>query len=265
MWGRGMKFSDYSYPEISRYTIPMKMLGVWNTMNPINTPQEYATSILMGNPLLLRRHINNPIIPLTSNIYKTYPEIYSEAHYIAEKGVNKNCPVEIGVVKANDMFVVSFYNPIFQSMTCEIEFDLEKMGYENKCVAKIEDLFKQNSDVDFNQDRFTINLSSKSIKSYLVKLDEKLETSRVDTKLPISDVILYPNPTTGQVKIMSSGFDFLNSTVTFYDSLGNNFKIRPIETDSDGAMYNINKFKNGIYFVKVGNMASQEVVKLIKQ
>ncbi len=265
MWGRGMKFSDYSYPEISRYTIPMKMLGVWNTLNPTNTPQEYATSILMGNPLLLRRHINNPIIPLTSNIYKTYPEIYSVAHYIAEKGVNKNCPVEIGVVKANDMFVVSFYNPIFQSMNCEIEFDLEKMGYENKSIATIEDLFQGNAGVDFNEDRFTINLSSKSIKSYLVKLDEKLETSITDTKSSISDVIVYPNPTTGQIEITSKGFDFLNSTVSFYDSLGNHIIIRPIKIDSNGVMFNINKLKSGIYFVKLGNMASQEVVKLIKQ
>lgn len=169
-WSRELGWAEKSKPEITRYTIPVKMLGLWDFGSQIDTKTEYAYSFMMGNPILYRGALNVMISKYTE-IYERYGDIYGKSVYIDKKGVTfSSDKTRYGVVAGENSFVITFANTSGEDVTERVYFDLEKMGYGGKEIASVSDLFVSGTMKSFKNNSFSVTAKNGEITAYLITL-----------------------------------------------------------------------------------------------
>lgn len=168
-WMRELGWAEKSVPEITRYTIPVKMLGLWDHDSLIDSKTEYSRSFLMGNPILYRGALNLMIEKYT-DIYTENPDVYEKSIFMDRKGVTFNEDMRVGVVAGENSFVISIANTSGQDVKEKMYLDLSVMGYENREVAGIYDLFNEGVMRIFFNGAFNVTAKTGTITSYLVKL-----------------------------------------------------------------------------------------------
>uniref|UniRef100_UPI000248BFED hypothetical protein n=1 Tax=Paenibacillus elgii TaxID=189691 RepID=UPI000248BFED len=91
MWARKLGFSPNHAPQVTRYTIPAKFLGLPTAGKAKGSKDEFAWAFTMGNPFL----VDNPspnVFPRYLNIYKSEQGIYYYGEFKDEKGLELSNP-----------------------------------------------------------------------------------------------------------------------------------------------------------------------------
>jgi len=78
-----------------------------------------------------------------------------------------------------------------------------------------------------------------------------------------NSIVVYPNPTTGELNIQSSGFKV--QSVEVYDVYGRKLSSHHLITSSSYHKINISYLQSGIYFVKISTEKGEVVKKVVKQ
>lgn len=123
MWMRLLGHAPESAPEITRYTLPAKILGLPG--HDTFGKAEYARAFLMGEPILARGDIN-PIVKEYVELYRKYPDIYLTGRYEGLNGLAQlPDTVRAGVMLGSDgaSAAVQLYNPGAEAVTVSIRYD----------------------------------------------------------------------------------------------------------------------------------------------
>lgn len=183
MWARLMKYrlnteeeNDpnvepiYSMPEITRYTIPTKILGIQNEDGSSVEMNEHSYAFLMGDPILRSGGSTNPIATQLISIYEQYPEIYGQSVYIHSRGISTEQGLEIGAIVGENQFIISIYNPTDDLISGKVRLDLKKIGYKDSEVQSIKDVLNSGITKSFRDGAFTVEVEGRKFVSYIITL-----------------------------------------------------------------------------------------------
>lgn len=183
MWARLMKYRlntedegnpevepIYSMPEITRYTIPTKVLGIQNEDGSSVEMNEHSYAFLMGDPILRSGGSTNPVASQLISVYEQYPDIYGKSIYIHSRGISAEPGLEIGAIVGENRLIVSIYNPTDDRISGEVKLDLEKIGYSDCEVQVIKDVFDNGITKRFRDGAFTIEVEGRKFVSYIISL-----------------------------------------------------------------------------------------------
>jgi hypothetical protein len=112
---------------------------------------------------------------------------------------------------------------------------------------------------------YTVTMANEAIVShdnYPAKVTIEL-TVIEDTGIPEStlpNINIYPNPTTGELKIESGGLRIVNLVI--YDVFGKNQKI---ENEKTERIINVSHLSVGVYFMKISTEVGEVVRKVVKE
>ncbi len=180
MWGRPLKYrlntsagenepAIYSMPEITRYTIPTKVLGLWNEDSAAMTAAEHACAYLMGNPILRQGGSTNPVMSKIISVYEKYPDLFSDSVYLASRGVTADDRLQVGVIAGEGRFLVSLYNPGSEDIDVSVRVDSAAVGYAGE-VARVEDVLEIGISKRFKDGAFQAQVPAGNFVSYLITM-----------------------------------------------------------------------------------------------
>ncbi len=158
-----------SAPEITRYTIPVKVLGLWNDDAASMSANEYSLAYLMGNPILRQGGTTNPVIKKYIEVYKSYPDIFEKGVFTSSKGVKTTEEVTVGVLKGENRFIVNVYNPTDKAISLSIETDIAKLGYSG-IVDSVENVFDKGNYKRFKNNSFNLDVEAYGLASYIITI-----------------------------------------------------------------------------------------------
>ncbi len=159
----------FSAPEITRYTIPVKVLGLWNDDAASMAINEYSLAYLMGNPILRHGGSTNSVIKKYIDVYKAYPDIFAKGVFAASNGINTSATVNVGVLKGENRFVVNIYNPTDEAVSLSVNVDIEKLGYRGT-VERVENVFDKGNYKRFKNNAFETNVDAYGLVSYVITI-----------------------------------------------------------------------------------------------
>lgn len=125
MWMRLLGFAPESAPEITRYTLPAKILGLPG--HGAFGKGEYARAFLMGEPILTRDTIN-AVVKEYAALYRKYPDIYLTGRYEGQRGLAElPGTLQAGVMlgSGGNRAAVQLFNPGTDAVTETIRFAAE--------------------------------------------------------------------------------------------------------------------------------------------
>lgn len=160
----------YSMPEITRYTIPTKILGIQNEDGSSVEMNEHSYAFMMGEPLLRSGGSTNAMMPRLISVYEQYPDIYGRSVYIHERGITAAAGLQAGAVVGENRFIVTVYNPTDSDVTGNVALDLEKIGYGGRTVDSIRDVLETGITKRFKDGAFAVEVGSRKFASYLITL-----------------------------------------------------------------------------------------------
>lgn len=171
MWARALTFGENCAPEITRYTIPSRILGLWNKDDAITTPNEHAIACYLGDPLLMQGGSKNPYSRAYIELYERLPDVYAKGRFFADKGLS-GIPekVKVSVKAGADRFVVTVYNLNEKDVEFGLKIDLSAIGYGGREIARVSGAIKRQNFYAFADNSFTVRAGMNSIESYLVEM-----------------------------------------------------------------------------------------------
>lgn len=171
MWARALTFGENCAPEITRYTIPSRILGLWNKDDAITTPNEHAIACYLGDPLLMQGGSKNPYSRAYIELYERLPDIFATGRFFADKGLS-GIPenVRVSVKAGKDRFVVTAYNLGETDVEFKLKMDLAAIGFKGREIARVSGAIKQQNIYAFANNTITVRAGMNSIESYLIEL-----------------------------------------------------------------------------------------------
>lgn len=170
MWGRALTFSENCAPEITRYTIPSKILGLWNKDDIMQSRNEHAIACYLGDPLLMQGGSKNPYSRAYIELYDRCPDIFSQGRFFADKGV-AGLPqnVKAGIRAGENRLVLTVYNLREEDAEFTLTLDLAALGYEGREIARIGNATDRTQYYAFAGTSFSVRAVQGSIASYLIE------------------------------------------------------------------------------------------------
>ncbi len=159
----------FSAPEITRYTIPVKVLGLWDYDAASMAINEYSLAYLMGNPILRQGGSTNPVIKKYIDVYRAYPDIFDRSVFAASNGINTSAAVNVGVLKGENRFIVNIYNPTDSAVNLSVNVDIEKLGYCGT-VESVENVFDKGNYKKFKNNAFETDVDAYGLVSYIITI-----------------------------------------------------------------------------------------------
>jgi hypothetical protein len=180
-WARKLGWSSFHAPQVTRYTIPSKFIGLTQAGVPINDKNAYAIAFTMGNLLWTPaketgKEAPNPyVFPRYLNIYNSEPTIYFTGAYKDERGLE----IQGGIVKGttivgehSDRLGLQLRNPDSEpqfNVVITLEFD--KIGLAGKEVTTVSDMETGEAvlyRVKDNKLTITVDVPALDVKAYKV-------------------------------------------------------------------------------------------------
>lgn len=147
MWGRLPGYSSENAPELTRYTIPSRFLGLPTYGTTSGSGDEYGRAFLMGNILLVDSPAdelpNENVFPRYINIYDAEPEIYYHGIYKAENGLattNGNVLSSLIIGSDSDRIGIQLCNETDAVQTTLVKVSYGTLGLSGKCVAAVNNI-----------------------------------------------------------------------------------------------------------------------------
>ena len=141
MWGRSLGYVPQQAPQVTRYTIPAKFLGLPTAGKAKGSLDEYAWAFTMGNPLLVDTVTPNAnVFPRYTDIYKSEPTIYFYGTYKDERGLslsNSNIKGTTIVGENQDRLGIQLRNLSSVSQTVTVTLDYAKLGLAGSTVGSV--------------------------------------------------------------------------------------------------------------------------------
>ena len=171
MWGRALTFSENCAPEITRYTIPSKILGLWNKDDMMQSRNEHAIACYLGDPLLMQGGSKNPYSRAYIELYERCPDIFGQGRFFGDKGVKGlQEGVKVGIRAGKDRFVLTAYNLTEKDAQLSLTVDLPALGYSGREIARISNATDRAQYYAFSGGSFSMDVGQNSIKTYLIEL-----------------------------------------------------------------------------------------------
>jgi len=175
MWGRSLGYVPQQAPQVTRYTIPAKFLGLPTSGKASGSLDEYAWAFTMGNPLLVDTSTPNAnVFPRYTNIYKSEPTIYFYGTYKDERGLtlsNANVKGTTIVGKNQDRLGVQLRNLSTTAQTVTVTIDYGKIGLSGKTVGSVVNI-EGSASVSYttgmNSVTFTVSIPANDVKAFKV-------------------------------------------------------------------------------------------------
>ncbi len=172
MWARKLGGSKDSNgilytPEITRYTIPAKFLGLESFGTVSGSLEEYWYAFLQADPFLGDPSKNSTKTLI--EIYKKAPDVFYYGRYMDKLGFSVNQNIKASMLMNNDVnqLVIQVYNPNSTLTNVRISLNLNELGINGQ-VVKVEDLFLD-EELSHTNGVFTIStLDTKAIRSYKI-------------------------------------------------------------------------------------------------
>ena len=136
MWSRLFGWSDHTAPQITRYTLPTRIMGLPNFGAGVGASDQYARAFLMADPLRVNEN-NNLYAKKFIDAYNADPDVFYGGRYIDRRGIELNRDLEYGAIVQGNTLVVSVYN---QNRTAVSDCALQ-IGIAGKRVLSAADTF----------------------------------------------------------------------------------------------------------------------------
>lgn len=165
MWSRLFGYSEYNAPEITRYTIPTRIMGLPNAATGSGTKNQYSRSFVYGNPLRLAEN-NSEYAKDILTLYKDNIDVYSSGRYIDKRYLDLNVDEDVvygGIIKDNTLIVTIYNNKNIDINNCIL-----KINIPGKKVISVSDIFTGNST---SYQGFMIK--KQDVKSFKILLEEE--------------------------------------------------------------------------------------------
>ncbi len=133
MWQRKLGFEEKSAPQLTRYTLPAKIVGLSTFGIAEGERGEYARAFLMGEPFLMNNTINPELKRLTG-IYNKEPEIYLKGTYKDNVGLKStSADIMASFILSADRksLGLQLYNSGKTSTEAEITISLDELGLDS--------------------------------------------------------------------------------------------------------------------------------------
>ena len=170
MWSRALTFTENCAPEITRYTIPSRILGLWNRDDAITTPNEHAIACYLGDPLLMQGGSKNPYSRKYIELYERLPDVYAEGRFYADKGVTAPENIKISIKAGDGRFVVTAYNLSDADARFSLKLDLSAIGFAGREILRVSGATERQNVYAFSGTEINIEAGRNAITSYLVEL-----------------------------------------------------------------------------------------------
>jgi hypothetical protein len=142
MWQRNLGYAPQQAPQLTRYTIPARFLGLPTVGKPRGSIDQYAWAFTLGNPLLVDG-TNSNVFPRYLNVYKAEPEIYFYGVYKDERGLGISNPSIRGtsiVARGNGRLGLQLRNVSGVSQSGTITLNYGAIGLGGKFVNSVQNI-----------------------------------------------------------------------------------------------------------------------------
>lgn len=267
MWARSFGYDTNQAPQVTRYTIPAKFLGLPNSGKSFQDKDQYALAFLMGDPLLIdisdNKITNSYVFPRYPNIYNMEPQIYYYGTYKDKKGLfldNTNIQGTTIIGQNKDRIGVQLYNPTLDIQKVTVNLDFSKLGIEKKAVTKISNIENGTAIkylIDGNSVKFDIIVPSGDVVAIKVSLGN---ASNFLTNNKFDNIKIYPNPFYNNVfTIESNDRGFKN--ISIFNILGERIYYKEFPMPLKKYECFVNNITNGVYFLQI-TKDNKEIKKL---
>lgn len=168
MWARLLGFDSESRPEVTRYTLPITILGLPGYGKRGSAEGAYGRAFVMGEPFLVTADKNHQLAILTQQ-YRDYPEIYGAGIFRDTVGITiEEESILAGVIMAEEggKAAVHLYNPTEKEIAVKGKLDEAALGFE---VTWMEPW--KHSEVSMNGEEFEVTLKPDGIAAIIVGTD----------------------------------------------------------------------------------------------
>lgn len=135
--GWGMNDGVYWTPEITRYTMSAKILGLETAGAVQGSKNEFARAFLMGEPLLSSNY--QPAITLINGIYSAEPDIFMHGRYMDAKGLvwgNEDVMATTIQAREGKSFSLQLYNNSYdEAKNMKVVMKLKDMGIDGNITS----------------------------------------------------------------------------------------------------------------------------------
>lgn len=168
MWARLIGFSETSKPEITRYTLPIKILGLPNHGMDAGVPGAFGRAFVMGEPFLVTIE-KNPELAILTEQYQRYPQIYGGGIYKDKLGLQlDNSEMYAGVIlsESGQGAAIHMYNPTDHDITVKGSIDGKKFGLDIKHLVPW-----RHTEVKIDGASFEVTLKPNGIVAIVAEID----------------------------------------------------------------------------------------------